>query len=60
MVRYWHAETTRALLMPEIRARLIALGAEIGEGSSEDFVAFLARERDFWGPLIQEIGVRIE
>ena len=40
--------------------RLIALGAEIGEGSSEDFVAFLARERDFWGPLIQEIGVRIE
>jgi tripartite-type tricarboxylate transporter receptor subunit TctC len=60
MVRYWHAEATRALLVPEIRARLIALGAEIGEGSSVDFVAFLARERDFWGPLIQEIGVRIE
>lgn len=60
IVRYWHAETSRALLVPEVRARLVALGAEIGGGSPEEFAEFLGREREFWVPLIREIGVRIE
>jgi tripartite-type tricarboxylate transporter receptor subunit TctC len=60
IVRYWHAETARTLLVPEVRARLTALGAEVGGGTPEEFAAFLGRERGFWAPLIREIGVRIE
>jgi tripartite-type tricarboxylate transporter receptor subunit TctC len=60
IVRHWHAETVRVLAVPEVRARLAALGADIGGGTPQEFAAFLGREREFWGPLIREIGVRIE
>ena len=52
-----HAEIQRALMLPEVRDRLLAAGGEITPGSTEQFAALLTRERVRYEKLIREARI---
>lgn len=53
-------ETRRAVGAPDIRQRLIDLGAEPLGSSPEDFAAHVKAEYRKWGKLTKDAGIRIE
>ncbi len=50
----------RALARPEIRKRLVDLGAEPGGGSPEDFGALIAKDSRSWAALVKSTGARVD
>ena len=50
----------QALAVPETRARLAALGAEIKIGTPQDLDKMLAAERVRWAPVIQAAHIKVE
>lgn len=52
------AETANALRLPEVRERLVTLGAEAVGGTQEEFAAFMRAEDALWGRIIREKGIR--
>ena len=52
-----HAEIQRALMLPEVRDRLLAAGGEITPGSTEQFAALLTRERVRYEKFIREARI---
>lgn len=55
-----NAEVNRALQEPELRQRLVALGAETIGGTPEDASRFVAAEYRKWGDLIQKSNIRLD
>jgi tripartite-type tricarboxylate transporter receptor subunit TctC len=55
-----NAAINECLKSPEVQATLTKLSVEARIGSSDDFAAFLARERDKWVPLVKSAGVKAE
>ncbi len=56
-----HAEINRALALPETRARIAELGAEIVTSNTpEQFAAYIRTETVKWARLIREVGVKPE
>ncbi len=56
-----HAEINRALALPETRARIAELGAEIVTSNTpEQFAAYIRTETIKWARLIREVGVKPE
>jgi tripartite-type tricarboxylate transporter receptor subunit TctC len=53
-------ETVRVLNLPEVRGRLLALGAEVVGNSPEEFAAHMKSERELWGKFIKQIGLRLD
>ena len=53
-------EIVRIVGLPEIRARLVDLGADIGTGSPDQFGALIKDELGKWSKLIKETGIRLE
>lgn len=53
-------ETVRVLNMPDVRERLLAMGAEPVGSSVEEFAAFMKFERERWGKFIKEIGLKLD
>jgi tripartite-type tricarboxylate transporter receptor subunit TctC len=53
-------ETRKALGAPEVRKRLIDLGAEPLGSSPEEFSAYVKSEFARWGKLAKEAGIRID
>jgi tripartite-type tricarboxylate transporter receptor subunit TctC len=53
-------ETRKALGAPEVRKRLIDLGAEPLGSSPEEFAAYVNEEFTRWGKLAKEAGIRID
>jgi tripartite-type tricarboxylate transporter receptor subunit TctC len=49
-----------AFRTPRIEAALVALGVEFTPGTPEGLVSFIAAEREKWGALIRERGLRDE
>ncbi|WP_295552429.1 tripartite tricarboxylate transporter substrate binding protein [uncultured Pseudacidovorax sp.] len=49
-----------AVAKPEIRKRLVDLGAEPGGGSPEDFGALIARDSRSWAALVKSTGARVD
>lgn len=45
---------------PSVKERLAGVSAEAVGSSADDFGRFLASERDRWGRLIAELGIRVE
>jgi tripartite-type tricarboxylate transporter receptor subunit TctC len=55
-----HAETRKALAQPDVKDRLVTLGAE-GVGSSpQEFRAFVQAEIAKWARVVKQAGLRIE
>jgi tripartite-type tricarboxylate transporter receptor subunit TctC len=55
-----NAEIQKALAMPDVRERIMAVGAEPGGSSPERLGALLKNEIEKYGKLIRAIGLRID
>jgi tripartite-type tricarboxylate transporter receptor subunit TctC len=55
-----NAAFRESLAVPETRARLATLGAEIKIGSPQEFGRMLAKERDLWIGLVQAANITVE
>ncbi len=53
-----HAEVQRALVLPEIKDRLMASGGEVTPGGTDQFAALLARERVRYEKLIRDARIQ--
>jgi tripartite-type tricarboxylate transporter receptor subunit TctC len=53
-----HDEFARALRVPEVRERIVALGNEIVSGSSRDLSAMVDRELALYAKIIKTAGIR--
>lgn len=60
IVNKLNRETVRVLNMSDVRERLLALGAEPVGNSPEEFAALMKTERERWGKLIEQIGLRLD
>jgi tripartite-type tricarboxylate transporter receptor subunit TctC len=54
------AETRAALVAPEVRKRLVDLGAEPLGSTPQEFAAYVDAEFQRWGKLAKEAGIRID
>ncbi len=55
-----HAELKRALAMPEVKAKLVSLGGEIGNLGVDDFAAFNRADYERFGKLIKDAQIKVE
>jgi tripartite-type tricarboxylate transporter receptor subunit TctC len=55
-----HAEINKAMKLPEMRERFIALGADPAASTPEEFSALIRDEYARWSKLIQSAGIRAE
>jgi tripartite-type tricarboxylate transporter receptor subunit TctC len=53
------AETDRILKLPDVKERLIGLGAEPVGGKPEDFAAFIRSEQAKWRKVITQAGIKL-
>jgi tripartite-type tricarboxylate transporter receptor subunit TctC len=60
IVEKLNRETVRVLGMSDVRERLLALGAEPVGNSPAEFAAYMKAERELWGKLIRQIGLRLD
>lgn len=57
-VAFWNRTVNAALARPEVHERLRRLRAEPAGGSSADYAAKLREEREVWGRVVREAGIR--
>jgi len=57
-VKKLNAEISAVMQQPDVRERLLAQGAEPLSGPPDDLKKLLAREREVWGKVIREAGVK--
>jgi tripartite-type tricarboxylate transporter receptor subunit TctC len=50
----------KSAAIPEVRERIIALGAEPVANTPDDFGAFIKREMTAWAKIIKEVGIKVE
>jgi tripartite-type tricarboxylate transporter receptor subunit TctC len=50
----------KSIAIPEVRERIIALGAEPVGNTPEEFGAFIRREFSVWAKIIREVGIKVE
>ena len=50
----------KSAAIPEVRDRIITLGAEPVANTPEDFAAFIKREFGTWAKIIREVGIKVE
>ncbi|MBK7472408.1 MAG: tripartite tricarboxylate transporter substrate binding protein [Betaproteobacteria bacterium] len=55
-----YAETAKTLQLPDVQKRLIGLGGEPGNMTSEQFGAMNKADFDRFGKLIKEVGIKME
>jgi tripartite-type tricarboxylate transporter receptor subunit TctC len=60
VVRKINADLVKVLAMPEVREKLVALGAEPMAGTPEAMRKFLREDRDRWARVIKEHNIRVE
>lgn len=60
IVEKLHAETVRALAVPDVRQKLESLGAEVVTSTPEEFTAMQKGETAKWVKLVKEVGIRGE
>lgn len=53
-------ELVRVINAPEVRPRLLDLGAEVSGGSPEQLAALIKSELEKWPKLIKQMGLRLE
>lgn len=55
-----HAEITRALQNPEVRAKLAAAGTEVLGSTPEEYAAYIRAEMTRWARIVRESGARAD
>ena len=55
-----HAEITRALQNPEVRAKLAAAGTEVLGSTPEEYAAYIRAEMTRWSRIVRESGARAD
>ena len=55
-----HQAIAKSMAIPEVRERIIALGAEPVGNSPEEFGGFIKREFSAWVKIIKEVGIKVE
>ncbi len=55
-----HQALTKSLAIPEVRERIVGLGADPVGSSPEEFAAFIRKEFATWSKVIKEVGITIE
>ena len=55
-----HQAIAKSMAIPEVRERIIALGAEPVGNSPEEFGGFIKREFSAWAKIIKEVGIKVE
>ncbi|HUG25642.1 Bug family tripartite tricarboxylate transporter substrate binding protein [Piscinibacter sp.] len=60
IVQALNAELVRIIRSPEIRARLVAQGAEVATMTPPEFKQFFDTERARWAKVVAEAGVRLD
>lgn len=55
-----NAEIRKVLALPEVKERLIVLGAEIVASTPQEFGAFIKADIAKWGKLVREAGIKAE
>jgi tripartite-type tricarboxylate transporter receptor subunit TctC len=60
IVKKISADVNRVLGMPDVRERLVALGAEPAGNTPEQFAQFIRMDQAKWAKLIKERGIVLE
>ena len=60
VVQKLHAETVKALAVPDVRQKLENLGAEVIASTPEEFTALQISEIAKWAKLVKEAGIKAE
>jgi tripartite-type tricarboxylate transporter receptor subunit TctC len=60
IVNRLHGEIVRILNQPEMKERLLGLGADPVGNTSQAFAAFIKSEHDKWARVIRQAGIRAE
>ena len=60
VVERLHAELTRALAAPDVRERMLALGAEPVGDRPEEFAAYIGREAEKYARVIRASGAKVD
>ncbi len=60
IIAKWNAEVARILKLPDVRERLLTLGAEPGGNTSEEFGAFTRSEIARWASVVKQSGVKVD
>jgi tripartite-type tricarboxylate transporter receptor subunit TctC len=60
IVQKLNAETAAILALPEVRERLLTLGAEPAAGSVEEFRAYMKAEMAKWGKAVRDSGAKAD
>jgi tripartite-type tricarboxylate transporter receptor subunit TctC len=55
-----NAELRKVLAQPEVKERLVVLGAEIVASTPQEFGVFLKSDIAKWGKLVREAGIKVE
>jgi len=55
-----HREAVKALALPDVRAKLLAEGAEPVGSAPEEFAAYIRAEIDKWGRVVRASGARVD
>jgi tripartite-type tricarboxylate transporter receptor subunit TctC len=55
-----HQAIVKALSIPEVKERIIGLGADPVGSSPEEFAAFIKKEIATWSKVIKEVGITVE
>ncbi|HSV44702.1 MAG TPA: tripartite tricarboxylate transporter substrate binding protein [Ramlibacter sp.] len=60
LVTRLNSEINQVLKMPEVVARLNALGMDVVTGSASDFSSVIDKDRQLWSKLLADTGLKIE
>ena len=60
VIRTLYQATTKASQIPEIREKVLTLGAEFVNTTPEEFDQFLKRELSVWSKVVKEVGIKID
>jgi tripartite-type tricarboxylate transporter receptor subunit TctC len=60
VVRRLNGELVKILAMADIRKSLTEQDADIGGGTPADFAAFMNVERERWGGVVKDAGIKLE
>ena len=60
LVSRLNAEINKAMALPEVKARMDAIGVEVVRSTPQEFASVLQRDADRYGKVIRELGIKSE
>lgn len=55
-----NAELTRVIRTPDVRARLLAQGAEVNTMTTGEFSSFMEADRQRWAQVVKKVGLKMD